>query len=290
MRESNLYERILIKLRSQYAQAPVGLTVDAIERALHGDTGFLRFLTPKHVISWDNPTFLVQDGTCAPPEGSRWRSTFDEHGANINRAISTVGRFEAPEFRRPSFGTGWLVSDGVVATAGHLADHFQERQAQGGLTLRIDFRGEHGSMENLECPVVEVLESSAEHDLGFVRIDAGGVDLPAPVELADHVGEDESVCLIGYPSDNTSIYPQDEVEEMFARIFDVKRVAPGAIREVSVDRLAHDCTSLGGNSGAMVLDIEGGKAIGLHFGGKLGYANWAVPARVIRERLARLKL
>ena len=53
---------------------------------------------------------------------------------------------------------------------------------------------------------------------------------------------------------------------------------------VSPDGLfRHDATTLGGNSGSVVVDLASGKAIGLHFGGIEGERNEAVQAPVLAD-------
>lgn len=47
--------------------------------------------------------------------------------------------------------------------------------------------------------------------------------------------------------------------------------------------LNHDATTLGGNSGSVVLDLDSGKAAALHFGGLQGETNYAVSAPVVAE-------
>jgi V8-like Glu-specific endopeptidase len=38
----------------------------------------------------------------------------------------------------------------------------------------------------------------------------------------------------------------------------------------------HDCSTLGGNSGSCVIDLESNRVLGLHFKGRYLEANWAV--------------
>src|SRR6185503_4399617 len=47
----------------------------------------------------------------------------------------------------------------------------------------------------------------------------------------------------------------------------------------------HDCTTLGGNSGSVVLDMQTGKAVALHFAGLYMIENYAVPASMIHSYL-----
>ena len=49
--------------------------------------------------------------------------------------------------------------------------------------------------------------------------------------------------------------------------------------------LQHDCTTLGGNSGSVVVDLDSGKALGLHFSGKFLTTNYAVRADIVKRLL-----
>ena len=42
--------------------------------------------------------------------------------------------------------------------------------------------------------------------------------------------------------------------------------------------MAHDSSTLGGNSGSAIIDVETGHVIGLHFAGEYLKANYAVPS------------
>ena len=55
--------------------------------------------------------------------------------------------------------------------------------------------------------------------------------------------------------------------------------------EARPDVVLHDCSTLGGNSGSVLLDLATGEAVGLHFAGRFLEANYAVPAAVVAARL-----
>ena len=57
---------------------------------------------------------------------------------------------------------------------------------------------------------------------------------------------------------------------------------------MQTDVVLHDCSTLGGNSGSVVLDLATGQAVGLHFAGRFLEANYAVPAAVVAARLERV--
>ena len=71
----------------------------------------------------------------------------------------------------------------------------------------------------------------------------------------------------------------------FGGVYNVKRLEPGLVKPVqtinsysqSVHALVHDATTLGGNSGSPVLDVNTGEIVALHFAGRYLQANFAVP-------------
>jgi endonuclease G len=94
------------------------------------------------------------------------------------------------------------------------------------------------------------------------------------------------VAVIGYPA-QSSFNDLADQQRIFDGIYNVKRVAPGTVMSVSPDGLLnHDATTLGGNSGSVVMDLETGQAVALHFGGFEGDRNMSVQAPVVADRLA----
>ena len=69
---------------------------------------------------------------------------------------------------------------------------------------------------------------------------------------------------------------------------DKKRRAPGQITKAKKQLVLHDCSTLGGNSGSVVLDLETGQAVGLHFAGRFLEANYAVSVPVVAARLEKV--
>ena len=80
------------------------------------------------------------------------------------------------------------------------------------------------------------------------------------------------------------------MRQIFSDIYDVKRLQPGVITSWTdgADMFIHDCSTLGGNSGSPVLDLEPHQVVGLHFGGRYLSGNDAIPLwRVDRDKLLR---
>lgn len=132
-------------------------------------------------------------------------------------------------------------------------------------------------------------------DLAVLRIDpsVGRSELPPPIlaanpEAADSVGflgtQGRWVYTLGYPGVAASTTP-----DVFKRLFNgrsgFKTLSPGTITVgVGMSQhdqqgwlFTHDASTLGGSSGSPVVDLEadGSTALGLHFAGQPGTANWA---------------
>jgi endonuclease G, mitochondrial len=159
--------------------------------------------------------------------------------------------------------------------------------------VRVDFKEEYLQTIPFEADIVEILYISelddTQPDLAFVRLWSNGRPLPPPISLFDgKLREKQTVAVIGYPAEDSRNGAADQ-SRIFANIFDIKRLAPGEITGVGDSFVfTHDCTTLGGNSGSVVVDVETGAAVGLHFAGEYLLDNYAVRASTVRESLERL--
>jgi V8-like Glu-specific endopeptidase len=75
------------------------------------------------------------------------------------------------------------------------------------------------------------------------------------------------------------------MRSIFAGIYGVKRLQPGTIRTRLAlgSTIKHDASTLGGNSGSCVVDLESGKVLGLHFAGKYRRYNTAIALWKLRK-------
>ena len=251
------------------------------------------------------PTLLVRGGSFEPPELAQWRARLMPYKTKIDRAIAAVGRVEVGFSAQPYVGTAWMVAPGVAVTNRHVAAEFALRQGRGyvfrsnpggrRLAPRIDFREEYLDNRPLDIAVGRVLflagDADDDPDLALVELTpAPGVVLPDPVPLYDGPPRPGAVVVtIGYPAADHRNSAADQAR-LFGGIFEVKRLAPGLVVDVVGEgRFTHDCTTLGGSSGSVVLDVETGAAVGLHFAGEYLSANYAVSSAVIADRVRRLR-
>ncbi len=193
----------------------------------------------------------------------------------------------------------------IVVTNAHVGREFAERSGarfvfrRGTVdfsrpqSARIDFREEIEDGQPREFAVTEVIWISEDEvlDVALLRValKAGEERLSGPIWLFTEAPiEGRDVAVIGYPGDDSRSYDAEKFFKLFGRVFGKKRLAPGRLMAPHEWGLTHDCSTLPGNSGSVVLDIETGKALGLHYSGSMFRSNFAVPAtelaRVVRER------
>jgi endonuclease G len=158
------------------------------------------------------------------------------------------------------------------------------------MTADIDFLEETGRLAEREFPIVEILhiEDESGPDFALLRIEnrAGPDTLAPPIPLAvSSVKPEQQVAVIGYPARDSRVPDAQLMQSIFGDVYDKKRLAPGQITRAQKDLVFHDCSTLGGNSGSVVLDLATGQAVGLHFAGRFLEANYAVPAAVVAARL-----
>ena len=228
------------------------------------------------------------------------RARLHAASAFLRAAIPAVGRIEVQN--NPFYdwvGTGWLVAPEVIVTNRHVAQAFGMRDAarfvfRPGLDAsrpqagRIDFLEEIGLGEPLEVALAEIvwIAPDAGPDVAFLRLAAARPDV-APIALADAApASGAQVAVIGYPARDSRVPNSGLMDDIFGEVYDKKRLAPGQLTLTGAAELQHDCTTLGGNSGSVLLDLATGKAAGLHFSGVYLRSNYAVPASVVGGLIA----
>ncbi|HEV2606330.1 MAG TPA: DNA/RNA non-specific endonuclease [Microvirga sp.] len=231
-----------------------------------------------------------------------WGERLKRARPHLDKAIPTVGRIDLAGGALDWVGTGWLVAEDVIVTNRHVAREFATRDGDGftfklgaveRISASVDFLQELDNPDRLVFRLVRPLHIADADgpDVAFFEVEmvSGSAKLAVPVDLADAVVETVHVATIGYPAYDSRIPEPALMERIFGRIYDKKRLAPGAVTRVESTRLWHNCTTLGGNSGSLVLDLDSGRALGLHFSGSFLTTNYAVRADVVRRLLADMR-
>ncbi|MBN3760770.1 DNA/RNA non-specific endonuclease [Burkholderia sp. Ac-20365] len=233
-------------------------------------------------------------------ESETWRARIAQASAVLNQPIRGVGRIELKGHPYLTWvGTGWLIRSDVMVTNRHVAREFAKRSGDGftfrigvgqpSMEVDVNFLAEFEREERRVLALREVLhiEEDDGPDFAFLRIAES--DFAAPVKLSTRPSRlAQTVAVIGYPARDSRIPDAPLMDRLFGNVYDCKRFAPGQITFADDAALLHDCTTLGGNSGSLIVDLATGHALGLHFAGRFLKANYAVPAALLEEALHRV--
>lgn len=231
-----------------------------------------------------------------------WKARLEAARPILQKAIRAVGRIELEGARLDWVGTGWLVHDNILVTNRHVANEFALRRGdgftfrigdEGAVRASIDFLEEIDNPKTLVFTVLRPLhiEESPGPDVAFFEIEAQSGDerLAEPIPLAQQPAVTENAATIGYPAFDSRIPELDLMQRIYGSIYNKKRLAPGGVTRLETKRLLHNCTTLGGNSGSVILDLESGEALGLHYSGSFLATNYAVRSDVVADLLARVR-
>ncbi len=257
------------------------------------------------ILDFLRPCLIVKNNSFSVPDSDIWKLRLDPYRKMLEKRIASVGRIEFKFHPRHKWGgTGWLIAENIIITNRHVAALFANKTA-GAITFIqnhigkyieafIDYNEEHGTTT---APVVAAVEDilylaeSGQPDIAILKISSSGGRLePIPLFMGD-VKEKSEIAVIGYPAYDpyrNPLKPAD-VTRIFSDIFDCKRLSPGYIlnEDTGANSFSHDATTLGGNSGSVVIDLKSGHAAGLHFSGVFHQENYAVNGKAILDALAK---
>ena len=156
----------------------------------------------------------------------------------------------------------------------------------------MNFKSEFGSAEALEFAVTEIVGIHDDPRPGGAqasRRHRAPRALADPLPVARQVarqrarrpqGLRDRLSRLGRP-------PERPGADAAHLLRDLQRQAPAAGRDlgatVEAFEIFHDCSTLGGNSGSPVIDLETHRVIGLHFGGRYMEKNHAVPLWMLQS-------
>ena len=262
------------------------------------------------------PVLLIRNGKIEIPRSEELQKRLVPARARLEARLPSVGRIEFvghPERRWG--GTGWVIADRMIVTNRHVAEMFARQRGRtfvfklnplsgAQIKAQIDFREEYqpapGTQLSFEVAVARIVfverddtERKRLPDVAFLQL-AAADDLPAPIPLVEKpLPDDADIAVVGYPARDPRGTPSETAaHRIFGDIYDVKRLSPGKVLVANDGDwyFTHDATTLGGNSGSVILDLETGAAAGLHFLGELEEANYAVSPTSLLDYVAKLKL
>jgi hypothetical protein len=267
------------------------------------------------IVREERPVLFVQDDwinktevTLRGIEAQELVTELDRHRDRFVPLMPLVGRIDVTNFPGNEFvGTGWFVTSDVIVTNRHVASlvarwdgrRYVFSRGVGGQAIASSLATGH-EFDDLApdqarvFAIKEVLYIEPEagpHDIAFLRVqrrtDGTRPDC-IPIAATD-IGAETPVFVVGYPARaSKNVIPDQELmRDLYRDRYDVKRAAPGYTMSPAEGSTRHDCTTLGGNSGSVVLDLRTGKAVGLHFAGLYQESNYAVRATVLADYVSR---
>lgn len=261
------------------------------------------------------PSFMVREGDvdlATSPAGA-WAAQLQASAASglLPAALACVGRIDLPGSAQGFEGTGFLIHENLLVTNRHVLQAIARPDATGKWTFKpgvtINFGHEFRVADKLSprslkrvayCPA-KVISSPIDHsklDLVLIEVESAVESEKPKAVLAIDVSPDwavpgQYVYTVGYPGNPGLGEPLSLLEQLFQSTFGCKRLAPGQCQipasTVQDWTLVHDATTLGGNSGSVLL-VPGREnvAAALHYGGTRATPreNWGhVLGRVLDE-------
>jgi endonuclease G len=186
----------------------------------------------------------------------------------VKYSLYSVGRIDRLDGKSSeALATGFVVAPGVLATNTHVLDALSanERRLERNQAAVL-FGQEYGVVPDI--PAVAITGVLAVHpslDMCLLKIE--DTDRPSWQIEGKMQSRGSRIAAIGYPQDD----PRSPVfrDVIFENHYGVKRGAPGEVRGVGVNAVFHDCSTLGGNSGSPLVDLDSGKVVGIHRDGPL---------------------
>ena len=270
---------------------------EALAKAVQEESIVLRRTRPVLAIK-ENVTQLL---FIEQADSEIWKERLTSAAQALDSAIRAVGRINLTGGDLEWVGTGWLVAHNILVTNRHVARAFATRNGDGftfqmgvsGLIgADVDFLQEIDNPKTLSFNITPMhIEDAPGPDIAFFEVEEVGGDskLAKPLVLSANPATTQSAAVIGYPAYDSRIPDPDLMEHIFGKIYNKKRLAPGAVTAVDGTQILHNCSTLGGNSGSAVVDLKSGEALGLHFSGTFLTTNYAVRADVVKELLDKVR-
>jgi S1-C subfamily serine protease len=243
------------------------------------------------VIKALRPSLLSQHALLGPlPAYQRYEAgvvaQWEVFRQKVRPSLYSVGRIDRIDGKSTdALATGFVVAPGVLVTNTHVLDALSanERRLE-RKQAAVLFGQEFGVAP--DTPAVAITDVLAVHpslDMCLLEIEDSG--RPAWEIAANVQSKGARIAAIGYPQDD----PRSPVfrDVIFQNRYGVKRGAPGEVRGVGMNAVYHDCSTLGGNSGSPLVDLETGKVVGIHRDGPLFlFRNEAVDGRSLSTFVA----
>ena len=245
------------------------------------------------ILPKERPVVFVQDDKFEAPGWPFEHLDRPEFRRPIDAAIPFIGRIELPNSPLPYGGTGFVVGDGVLMTNRHVAGLFATGlgSRESDLSDRASRRDRLQARARARCHAhVPRQESADDPSLlgrgaprrGGARLGTGFAEALDQEPAGNSSDATSPSSAIPRSTRETSPSPESPLQERLQR----QTMQPGKLRGREdtesfghiVSAIAHDSSTLGGNSGSAVIDVATGEVVALHFAGIYLKANYGVPS------------
>jgi glutamyl endopeptidase len=257
--------------------------LDALEHGQQPDPRALSAL--ELVIKMMRPAPLSRNAVLdsLPPGSDQAFTGWAEFSIRVKPFLYSVGRIDlVPD---QGVGTGFLVKNNVLVTNAHVVAYLSRNtnQLTKGQAI-VRFIREYGNFaEDSPADILEVIALDAEADIALLRISdpvLGCARMPLNFHSSDP-SPGQVVIAIGYPFNDPQRNPRF-ISGIFGTRFGVKRAAPGEVVTTETADFAHDCSTLGGNSGSPILSMDDAGVVGLHKEGIFMFRNRALKGSKVK--------
>lgn len=238
------------------------------------------------IILRDRPAFRFDDTGLQIP-GGLWAERPANGISAVTNAARGVGRVELEGGVLPWVGTAFVVAPRLALTAPHVASALADRtgpQSNGACWINFSSNPDKDISDRIGIEAVELVHPHWRFSFLKLAEDAPAdaiLELAPPQDMKTLAGR--PIAVIGYSSFDQRNDAKIQ-NAIFANVFDEKRVSPGLILEadrVEMDdppMLKHDASTLGGASGAPLIDVATGQVLGVHHSGQYLLGNFAARA------------
>jgi len=229
-----------------------------------------------------------------PPEFSE--EAIDQIVALLPLQRST-GRFEIYDAGWMHVGSGWAVEETskglLVVTTRNAAARVARRTRSGeGVFLAGLPEAQPGAQivsDDQATPLerFDYLADDASSNLALAWIaQANGLDIAPIPRAARDADVGEAVATLGWAACHAAPEDRTELAPFFAPLSGLSCICPGFLTSTAPDApFSHDCTTLPGQSGAPIISLATGQAVGLHAAGTFGVGNAGVRVSTINRLL-----
>jgi hypothetical protein len=205
----------------------------------------------------ERPALIVRHDQLRDNPPEMWAEGLDAAKDRIQQVSRATGRLSALESPISSSGSAFVVGPDLIMTA----DFVVQPQS----TMSIEFDG------GVRYPVSEVVFVDDSTHVAILRVAALDEERHPPLALMSNeistAPENRKIFVVGYAFPDPRV-PSAVQAQIFGPEIGVKRVMPGSILRVEPNLIVYDATTTSGTAGSPVVDLDSGKVIAVHWGGR----------------------